>query len=47
VAYAVVFTREANKALADLDTYRVLNSIEDDQLAVLVLTIGHRREVYR
>ncbi len=27
--------------------YRVLCNIEDDQLVVLVVEIGHRREVYR
>jgi len=27
--------------------YRIIYAIEDDQLLVLVLTIGHRREVYR
>jgi mRNA interferase RelE/StbE len=27
--------------------YRVLYEIDDDQSVVLVLTIGHRREVYR
>jgi mRNA interferase RelE/StbE len=27
--------------------YRVLFEIEDDQLVVLVVEIGHRREVYR
>ncbi len=27
--------------------YRVIADIEDDRLTVLVLTVGHRREVYR
>jgi mRNA interferase RelE/StbE len=27
--------------------YRVVAAIEDDQFVVLVVTIGHRREVYR
>ncbi len=27
--------------------YRILYAIEDDRLVVLVLKIGHRREVYR
>jgi len=27
--------------------YRIVASIEDDRLVVLVVTIGHRREVYR
>ena len=27
--------------------YRVIYSIKDDQLLVLVLEVGHRREVYR
>ena len=27
--------------------YRVINSIEDEVLTVLVIRIGHRREVYR
>ena len=27
--------------------YRILYAIEDDRLVVLVLNIGHRREVYR
>jgi mRNA interferase RelE/StbE len=27
--------------------YRIIYEIEDDQLLVLVLTVGHRRDVYR
>jgi mRNA interferase RelE/StbE len=27
--------------------YRIVYEIEDDQLLVLVLSIGHRREIYR
>ena len=27
--------------------YRIVASIEDDRFVVLVVTIGHRREVYR
>jgi mRNA interferase RelE/StbE len=27
--------------------YRIVAAIEDDKLVVLVVTIGHRREVYR
>ena len=27
--------------------YRIVASIEEDRLIVLVLTVGHRREVYR
>jgi mRNA interferase RelE/StbE len=27
--------------------YRIVASIEDDRLVVLVVTVGHRREVYR
>ena len=27
--------------------YRILYTIEDDRLVVLVLEVGHRREVYR
>jgi len=27
--------------------YRVVYAVEDDQLVVLVVTLGHRREVYR
>ena len=27
--------------------YRVLTKIEDDRLVVLVIEIGHRREIYR
>lgn len=27
--------------------YRVVYTVEDDQLVVLVLTLGHRRDVYR
>jgi len=27
--------------------YRIIASIEDDRFVVLVVTIGHRREVYR
>jgi mRNA-degrading endonuclease RelE of RelBE toxin-antitoxin system len=27
--------------------YRVLYQVHDDQLLVLVLTLGHRRDVYR
>jgi mRNA interferase RelE/StbE len=30
-----------------IGVYRVLCEIEDEQLVVLVLTIGHRRQVYR
>lgn len=28
-------------------SYRVVYTIEDDRLVILVLTLGHRREVYR
>jgi mRNA interferase RelE/StbE len=27
--------------------YRVIYDIEDDELIILVLRVGHRREVYR
>jgi mRNA interferase RelE/StbE len=27
--------------------YRIIAAIEDDRLVVLVVTVGHRREVYR
>jgi mRNA interferase RelE/StbE len=27
--------------------YRIVAAIEDDRLVVLVVTVGHRREVYR
>jgi mRNA interferase RelE/StbE len=27
--------------------YRIVASLEDDQFVVLVITVGHRREVYR
>jgi len=27
--------------------YRLISKIEDDRLAVLVLRVGHRREIYR
>lgn len=27
--------------------YRIIYDVEDDQLVILVLRIGHRREVYR
>ncbi len=27
--------------------YRIVYEIEDDQLLVLILTVGHRREIYR
>lgn len=27
--------------------YRLITSIEDDRLVILVLRVGHRREVYR
>ena len=27
--------------------YRIVASIEDDRLVVLVVTVGHRRDVYR
>ena len=30
-----------------IGSYRVIYEIHDDQLRVLVITIGHRREVYR
>ena len=30
-----------------LGVYRVLDQVRDDQLLVLVLTLGHRRDVYR
>lgn len=30
-----------------IGSYRVLYEIHDDRLAVLVVAIGHRREVYR
>lgn len=40
------------KAVIDLyrirvGDYRIVYSIEDKQLKILVLTIGHRRDVYR
>lgn len=28
-------------------TYRIISSIRDDVLLVVVVTVGHRREVYR
>ena len=28
-------------------SYRVVYTIEDDRLVILVLTLGHRRDVYR
>jgi len=28
-------------------TYRIVAAIEDDRLVVLVVTVGHRRDVYR
>jgi len=28
-------------------SYRVVYTVEDDQLLVLVITVGHRREAYR
>jgi mRNA interferase RelE/StbE len=30
-----------------VDDYRLVAAIEDDRFVVLVVTIGHRREVYR
>lgn len=30
-----------------IGSYRVIYEIHDDQLRVLVITIGHRREVYK
>ena len=30
-----------------IGNYRVIYEIKDDQLIVLVITIGHRREIYR
>ena len=30
-----------------ISDYRVIYAIEDDRLLVLVLAVGHRREVYR
>jgi mRNA interferase RelE/StbE len=27
--------------------YRIVAAIEDDRLVVLVVTVGHRREIYR
>jgi mRNA interferase RelE/StbE len=27
--------------------YRIVAAIEDDRFVVLVVTVGHRREVYR
>jgi mRNA interferase RelE/StbE len=30
-----------------VDDYRIVVSIEDDRFVVLVVTVGHRREVYR
>lgn len=32
---------------ARVGDYRVLYSIEDERLVVLVIKVGHRREVYR
>jgi mRNA interferase RelE/StbE len=32
---------------ARVGDYRILYSIEDDRLVVLVITLGHRRDVYR
>jgi mRNA interferase RelE/StbE len=30
-----------------IEDYRVVASIEDDRFVVLVVAVGHRREVYR
>ncbi len=30
-----------------IGTYRVIYKVEDDRLVILVIRIGHRREVYR
>ena len=30
-----------------VDDYRLISKIEDDRLVVLVLRVGHRREIYR
>ena len=30
-----------------VDDYRIVAAIEDDRFVVLVVTVGHRREVYR
>jgi mRNA interferase RelE/StbE len=38
---------EANAWRIRVGEYRVIYSIEDAQLVVLVIKIGHRREVYR
>jgi mRNA interferase RelE/StbE len=38
---------EADLYRVRVGNYRVIYSIEDQQLVVLVLKIGHRREVYR
>jgi mRNA interferase RelE/StbE len=30
-----------------IDDYRVIYQVEDDRLVVLVIRIGHRKDVYR
>ena len=43
----VKLSGEENLYRIRVGNYRILYAIEDDQLLVLVVTVGHRRDVYR
>jgi mRNA-degrading endonuclease RelE of RelBE toxin-antitoxin system len=49
--YALEFAPKAVRALRKLDRvagdYRVMYTVDDDRLVVLVVDAGHRRQIYR
>ena len=50
MAYRIEYTPAASKFLRQrlrVGDYRVVYRIQDDVLIVLVVEIGHRREIYR
>jgi mRNA interferase RelE/StbE len=45
--YAIEFTAAEKLLRIRIGAYRVIYQVLDDVLRVLVVTIGHRRDVYR
>ncbi len=49
MAWKIELSVQVDRELGKLDVgdYRLICKIEDKQLLILVLRVGHRREVYR